>query len=220
MGLNSWLTKSLALYSAYGLKFMLKILIIPIVVHFIGFQGYGFYSVHIILTSTLLFLDSALLLAWRIGLPLLTIMAALWTYQVNSKMRATMLVAFLLAFGSFKFMIDGPDREKLIEAETPIVNAVTTMFSAAGGEASPQKTTRAFAPGKSDSFSCLADSAKKEEAHNLEFDMPTQVAIAGVLLFAALNPWLLVKAYQARAPYSLAVKNGSFTAARKKPQPT
>lgn len=60
MGLNSWLKRSLALYSANGLNFLLNILIIPIVVHFIGFEGYGFYSVYIILSSTLLFLDSAL----------------------------------------------------------------------------------------------------------------------------------------------------------------
>ncbi|MNQ27770.1 Polysaccharide biosynthesis protein [compost metagenome] len=60
MELNSWLKKSLALYSANGLNFLLNILIIPIVVHYIGFQGYGFYSVYIILSSTLLFLDSAL----------------------------------------------------------------------------------------------------------------------------------------------------------------
>jgi O-antigen/teichoic acid export membrane protein len=58
--LNSWLKKSLALYSANGLNFLLNILIIPIVVFFIGFDGYGFYSVYIILSSTLLFLDSAL----------------------------------------------------------------------------------------------------------------------------------------------------------------
>lgn len=58
--LNSWLKKSLALYSANGLNFLLNILIIPILVHYIGFQGYGFYSVYIILSSTLLFLDSAL----------------------------------------------------------------------------------------------------------------------------------------------------------------
>ncbi|RDS92646.1 hypothetical protein DL347_05595 [Pseudomonas fluorescens] len=58
--LNSLLKKSLALYSANGLNFLLNILIIPILVHFIGFQGYGFYSVYIILSSTLLFLDSAL----------------------------------------------------------------------------------------------------------------------------------------------------------------
>ncbi|MCO7628133.1 oligosaccharide flippase family protein [Pseudomonas putida] len=58
--MNSWLKKSLALYSANGLNFILNILIIPILVYYIGFQGYGFYSVYIILSSTLLFLDSAL----------------------------------------------------------------------------------------------------------------------------------------------------------------
>jgi O-antigen/teichoic acid export membrane protein len=58
--LNSWLKKSLALYSTNGLNFLLNILIIPVLVHSVGFQGYGFYSVYIILSSTLLFLDSAL----------------------------------------------------------------------------------------------------------------------------------------------------------------
>ncbi|NBA97276.1 lipopolysaccharide biosynthesis protein [Pseudomonas sp. R5(2019)] len=58
--MNSWLKKSLALYSANGLNFLLNIVIIPILVYYIGFQGYGFYSVYIILSSTLLFLDSAL----------------------------------------------------------------------------------------------------------------------------------------------------------------
>lgn len=58
--MNSWLKKSLALYSTNGLNFLLNILIIPILVHSVGFQGYGFYSVYIILSSTLLFLDSAL----------------------------------------------------------------------------------------------------------------------------------------------------------------
>jgi len=58
--LNNWLKKSLALYSVNGLNFVLNILIIPIAVYFIGFNGYGFYSVYIVLSSTLLFLDSAL----------------------------------------------------------------------------------------------------------------------------------------------------------------
>ena len=58
--MNSWLKKSLALYSANGLNFLLNILIIPILVYYVGFQGYGFYSVYIILSSTLLFLDTAL----------------------------------------------------------------------------------------------------------------------------------------------------------------
>lgn len=231
--------------------------------------------------------SDALLLAWCIGLPLLTIVASLWVKRINWKMFATMLVAFALAFSSFKFVIDGPGREKLIEAETAIASAISSMFAPAGGEASPQKRTiKASAPGKSDSmigvgfdqnkagvretlwihaaeawlqspiighgpgaFSYLEDPARKEEAHNLGFDMLTQVGIAGVLLFAALYLWLIVKAYQARDPYSLAVlivlmvfsaahfmlrqpvfslymiicalavKNGSFAAVREKPQP-
>jgi hypothetical protein len=230
--------------------------------------------------------SDALLLAWSIGLPLLTIMTPLWMKRINWKMFATMLVAFVLAFGSFKFVIDGPGREKLINAETTIVTALSSMFAPAGSEAPPQKIIPAYAPGKSDSvlgvgfdqnkanvretlwfhayeawlkspiighgpgaFSYLEDPKKKEEAHNLGVDMLTQVGIAGVLLFAALYLWLLVKAYQARDPFSLVVlivlmvfsaahfmlrqpvfslymiicalaaRNGSFTAMREKPQP-
>ncbi|MDQ0121492.1 hypothetical protein J2W17_000429 [Pseudomonas lini] len=225
--------------------------------------------------------SDALLLAWCIGLPLLTIVASLWVKRINWKMFATMLVAFVLAFSTFKVMIDGPGREQLLKIETAIVSTVSSMF----GEAAPEQPKKAFAPGKSDSiigvgfdenkggvrktlwihaydawlqspiighgpgaFSYLEDPAKKEEAHNLGFDMLTQVGIAGVLLFAALYLWLLFKAYQARDPYSLAVlivlmlfsgahfmlrqpvfslymiicalavKNGSFTALREKPQ--
>jgi hypothetical protein len=225
--------------------------------------------------------SDALLLAWTIGLPLLTIVASLWVKRVNWKMFATMLVAFVLAFSTFKVMIDGPGREQLLKIETAIVSTVSSMF----GEAAPEQPKKAFAPGKSDSiigvgfdenkggvrktlwihaydawlqspiighgpgaFSYLEDPTKKEEAHNLGFDMLTQVGIAGVLLFAALYLWLLFKAYQARDPYSLAVlivlmlfsgahfmlrqpvfslymiicalavKNGSFTALREKPQ--
>lgn len=225
--------------------------------------------------------SDALLLAWCIGLPLLTIVASLWVKRINWKMFATMLAAFVLAFGTFKVMIDGPGRQQLLKAESVIVSAVSSMF----GGASPEKPKKAFAPGKSDSvigvgfdenkggvrktlwihayeawlqspiighgpgaFSYLEDPSKKEEAHNLGFDMLTQVGIAGVLLFAALYLWLLLKAYQARDPYSLAVlivlmlfsgahfmlrqpvfslymiicalaiKNGSFTALREKPQ--
>lgn len=225
--------------------------------------------------------SDALLLAWTIGLPLLTIVASLWVKRINWKMFATMLVAFVLAFSTFKVMIDGPGREQLLKIETAIVSTVSSMF----GEAAPEQPKKAFAPGKSDSiigvgfdenkggvrktlwihaydawlqspiighgpgaFSYLEDPTKKEEAHNLGFDMLTQVGIAGVLLFAALYLWLLFKAYQARDPYSLAVlivlmlfsgahfmlrqpvfslymiicalavKNGSFTALREKPQ--
>lgn len=60
MILNAWLKKSLAIYSANGLNFLLNILLIPILVYSLGFSGYGFYSVYIVLSSTFLFIDSAL----------------------------------------------------------------------------------------------------------------------------------------------------------------
>lgn len=228
--------------------------------------------------------SDALLLAWCVGLPLLTIVASLWVKRTNWKLFATMLVAFVLAFGSFKYMIDGPGRENLIKAETAIVKAVSSVFSDTA--TGLQRAPRTFAPGKSDSllgvgfdenkggvrktlwihateawlqspiighgpgaFSYFDDPENKQEAHNLGFDMLTQAGIAGVLLIGALYLWLLVSAYRARDPYSLAVlivlmifsgahfmlrqpvfslymiicalavKNGSFTAVREKPQP-
>lgn len=209
--------------------------------------------------------SDALLLAWCVGLPVLTFAASRWIKPINWKMFSILIVAFLLAFGSFKFMIDGPGRELFF---------------------GPGKSDSLFGPGHSDSllgigfdenkggvrktlwihavdawlqsplighgpgaFSYLANPEDKQEAHNLAFDMLTQVGIAGVLLFGALYLWLLVKAYQARDPYTLAVlivimvfsgahfmlrqpvfslyliicalavKNGSFTAVREKPQP-
>lgn len=182
--------------------------------------------------------SDALLLAWCVGLPLLTVLAAFWAKPFNWKLFATALAAFILAFATFKVMIDGPGRDQLIKAEAAVVGAVASML----GEAPPETGKSTFAPGKSDSvigvgfdqnksgvrktlwihayeawlqsplighgpgaFSYLDDPAKKEEAHNLGFDLLTQVGIAGALMFAALYLWLLLKAYQARDPYSLAV---------------
>lgn len=52
--------------------------------------------------------SDALLLAWCIGLPMLTIIASFWLKNVNWRFFATMIFAFVLAFGSFKFIFDGP----------------------------------------------------------------------------------------------------------------
>ncbi|MGY2186547.1 O-Antigen ligase [compost metagenome] len=228
--------------------------------------------------------SDALLLAWCVGLPLLTIVAALWTKQTNWKLFTTMLIAFILAFGTFKLMIDGPGREILIKYEEKLVNSVSSVFS--DGKTDAPRAPRAFAPTRSDSlmgvgldenkggvrktlwihaidawlespvighgpgaFSYLDDPEHKQEAHNLGFDMLTQAGVVGVLMLGALYLWLLVTAYRARDPYSLAVlivlmifsgahfmlrqpvfslymiicalavKNGSFTAVREKPQP-
>jgi len=108
------------------------------------------------------------------------------------------------------------------------------------------KYKSAYSPG---AFSYFDDQENKQEAHNLGFEMLTQAGIVGVLLIGALYLWLLVTAYRARYPYSLAVlivlmifsrehfmlrqsvfnlymiicalavKNGSFTTSREKPQP-
>ncbi|CAD5202327.1 O-antigen ligase family protein [Pseudomonas sp. FEN] len=186
--------------------------------------------------------SDALLLSWCIGLPLLAIMTLLWVKRSNWKMLTTMLVAFVLAFGSFKLVIDGPGRDKLIEVKIAVASAAASMFAPTDNETPLSGPPIASAPSKSDSmigigfdqnkagvretlwvhayevwlqspiighgpgaFSYLEDPAKKEEAHNIGLDMLTQVGIAGVLLFAAMYLWLLVKAYQARDPYSLAV---------------
>jgi len=187
--------------------------------------------------------SDALLLAWTIGLPLLAIVTALWAKRVNWKLLFTMLCAFILAFSSFKFIIDGPGREKLLAVEASIVSTVSSVFSTpTQNTAAPRVSKKVTAPGKSDSvigvgfdenkgsvrktlwihateawlqsplighgpgaFSYLNDPEVKEEAHNLAFDMLTQVGIAGVLLFAALYLWLIVRAYRAKDPYSLTV---------------
>ena len=231
--------------------------------------------------------SDALLLAWSVGLPLLALMISLWIKRANWKLLSMMLIAFLVAFSSFKFVIDGPGREKLIQAEASILSAFSAIFApSSGSPTSPPNAKAVTAPSKSDSvigvgfdenkggvrktlwihateawlqspiighgpgaFSYLEDPAKKEEAHNLGFDMLTQVGLAGVLMFTALYLWLIVQAYKARDPYSLAVlvvlmlfsgahfmlrqpifslymiicalavKNGSFTALRGKTQP-
>lgn len=191
--------------------------------------------------------SDALLLAWAIGLPLLTIVTPFWVRKPNWKMFGTMIAAFVMAFASFKFFIDGPGRKMLIEAETAVVDTITEMMTPApeSGGAPPRPAgprPRASIPGKSDSalgvgfdqnktgvrhtlwthaieawrqspifghgpgaFSYLQDPKVKEEAHNLGFDMLTQVGIAGVLLFACLYLWLLHVAWKARDPYSFIV---------------
>lgn len=55
--------------------------------------------------------SDALLLAWCIGLPLLTVIAWRWLGNINWRFFATMIAAFVLAFGSFKFFFDGPGQQ-------------------------------------------------------------------------------------------------------------
>lgn len=250
-GINTDYPSRLSAWSTNPNQLALLLLPIPIwlmAVHrHSSWQGMRWLR-NFILLSAFFFLgicvqSDALLLAWTIGLPLLAIVTSLWVKRVNWKLLATLLCAFVLAFSSFKFIIDGPGREKLLSVEASIVNTVSSMFSTpTEGEASPQISKKVTAPGKSDSiigvgfdenkgsvrrtlwthateawlqsplighgpgaFSYLDDPEVKEEAHNLAFDMLTQVGIAGVVLFAALYLWLIVKAYQARDPYSLAV---------------
>lgn len=55
--------------------------------------------------------SDALLLAWSVGLPLLTGIAWWWLGRLNWKFFAVMLAAFVLAFGSFKFFFDGAGQQ-------------------------------------------------------------------------------------------------------------
>ncbi|WMI98294.1 O-antigen ligase family protein [Pseudomonas chlororaphis subsp. aurantiaca] len=51
--------------------------------------------------------SDALLLAWAVGIPFLTVVAWHWLKKVNWKFFATLIATFLLAFASFKFFFDG-----------------------------------------------------------------------------------------------------------------
>jgi len=291
-GINSYYSARLSAWSSNPNQ--LALLLLPIPIWFLAicrdsnWQGSRWFR-NFMLVWLIFFMgfsvrSDALLLAWIVGLPLLAFIASRWQKKTNWKLYGTMLLALVLAFGSFKFMIDGPGREKLVQAETALINAVNAMLTPEGQV--PPKRIKHSSSSRSDSllgvgldenkggvrktlwihateawlqspfighgpgaFSYLEDPEKKEEAHNLAFDMLTQVGIAGVLLFAALYLWLLIKAYQARDPYSfavlvalmlfsgahfmlrqpvfslymivcaLAVKKGIFTAEREKPQP-
>jgi O-antigen ligase len=208
--------------------------------------------------------SDALLLAWCIGLPALTFAASRWMKPFNWKMFATLLAALFLAFSAFKFIIDGPALTALSNSKSDSVLGIRKSDSVLGvgldenkggvrktlwihaAESWMQSPIIGHGPG---AFSYLDKPEDKQEAHNLAFDMLTQVGIAGTLLFGALYLWLLVKTYQARDPYTLAVlivitvfsgahfmlrqpvfslyliicalavKNGSFTAVREKSQP-
>ncbi|UCP09947.1 MULTISPECIES: O-antigen ligase family protein [unclassified Pseudomonas] len=198
--------------------------------------------------------SDALLLAWAISLPLLTIVALRWVKQANWKIFATMLFAFLVAFGSFKLVIDAPGRQMLIGKSDSVLGVgfdenkggARKILWAHAAEAWMKSPIIGHGPG---AFSYFDDPEVKQEAHNLGFDILTQTGIAGVLLMGALYLWLLFNAYRARDPYSLAVlvvlmvfsgahftlrqpvfslymiicalavKNGSFTTVREKPQP-
>ena len=58
--MREWLKKSLAILSANGVNFVLNILVIPVLVYSLGFSGYGFYSVYVVVSATFLFLDASL----------------------------------------------------------------------------------------------------------------------------------------------------------------
>lgn len=59
-GVTDWLKKSFAILSANGVNFVLNILVIPILVYSLGFSGYGFFSVYVVVSATFLFVDASL----------------------------------------------------------------------------------------------------------------------------------------------------------------
>lgn len=154
--------------------------------------------------------SDALLLAWAISLPLLTIVASLWVKRVNWKIFATMLLAFLFAFGSFKLVIDAPERELLVGKSDSVLGVgfdenkggARKILWAHAAEEWMKSPIIGHGPG---AYSYFDDPEAKQEAHNLGFDILTQTGIAGVLLMGSLYLWLLLKAYRARDPYSFAV---------------
>jgi hypothetical protein len=83
--------------------------------------------------------SDALLLAWCIGLPLLTVIAWWWLDKINWKFFATMIFAFVLAFASFKFFFDGPGQQvfETVRAE------ISERMSSVGMSASDDKDEHA-----------------------------------------------------------------------------
>lgn len=71
--------------------------------------------------------SDALLLAWSIGIPLLTAIAWCWLKRINWKFFASLIAAFLLAFVSFKFFFDGPGQQ-LFEAVRNSVSDKVASF--------------------------------------------------------------------------------------------
>ncbi|WP_338585945.1 O-antigen ligase family protein [Pseudomonas sp. MAG733B] len=55
--------------------------------------------------------SDALLLAWCIGIPLLTMIVWRWLPNINWRFFGALIAAFILAFISFKFIFDGPGQQ-------------------------------------------------------------------------------------------------------------
>lgn len=156
--------------------------------------------------------SDALLIAWCTGLLALALIAYFWQKPFQWKMFAALVIAFFLAFGTFKFMTDGPGHEYL---SGPTQSDSTLGVGFDKNKGGVRKTLRDNAivawlespiigngPG---AHSHLDDPEVKQEAHNLALDILTQTGLVGALLFGALYLWLMIKAYRARDPYSLVV---------------
>ncbi|WP_223451028.1 MULTISPECIES: O-antigen ligase family protein [unclassified Pseudomonas] len=178
--------------------------------------------------------SDALLLAWCIGIPLLTLLSWCWLKNINWRFFATMIAAFVLAFAFFKFLFDGPGVQILEALRIDVSKFVGASGSVGEGSRAP------FAFGRSDStfgigldpnkggvrktlwihafevwklspvfghgpgaFSYLDTPSKRFEAHNLLFDLLTQVGVVGVVLFGVLYLWLVIGAIKARDPFSI-----------------
>lgn len=99
--------------------------------------------------------SDALLLAWCIGLPLLTGMAWWWLGRLNWKFFATMLTAFVLAFGSFKFFFDGPGQQLFQSMRADFAERLASHEREAA--ANQEKSGDA---GKPSAFTAILNSAK------------------------------------------------------------
>ncbi|WMN16071.1 O-antigen ligase family protein [Pseudomonas piscis] len=218
--LNTYLPNRFSAWSANPNQ--LALLLLPIPIWFIAStqqeNWQGIRLVRNLLFIWITFLigmcirSDALLLSWSIGLPILLLISFFWSKPIERKIQSLSIVAFVLAFGLFKLMSDGIDREYFPN----LANSDSTFGVGFDKEkANVRKTLRDQAthiwlkspiigngPG---AFSYLKDPEDRQEAHNLILDLLTQTGITGVSVFTALYIWLLIRAYQSRDPYSLTV---------------
>jgi len=157
--------------------------------------------------------SDALLLAWIIGLPVVAGLAVLWLPRPNWRLFALALAALVLAFASVKLIIDGPWSEAAGFLPQKSDSVFGVGFDQNKGGTRMVLWTHAIESWKTSpiigngpgAFSWYDDQNVVLEAHNLLFDMLTQVGLVGVALFSGLYLWLLIGAYRARDPYSFMV---------------
>ncbi|MEN4829539.1 hypothetical protein ABEH27_23910 [Pseudomonas sp. P39-UII1] len=102
--------------------------------------------------------SDALLLAWCIGLPLLTGMAWWWLGGLNWKFFVTLLAAFVLAFGSFKFFFDGPGQQVFETARATIAKQLSGFGSSTTTK--PSESAGSEKAEKPSGFAAILDHAR------------------------------------------------------------